>query len=118
MCWPWPVLQTVMNGTPPETHFVPEIRSVRDDLRELWISSAGPYCPRADIRARIDLRNARIRACDGVNGFTVAVDGAATRVSGLAPTTREPVMAGWWVIAPEDPGQPVEFNAGAVEVAQ
>jgi len=116
MCWSWPALQMVMNGVAPESRIVPEMRVVREDLRELWISSTGAYHPFANIRVRIEARNARIRAFDGVNGFTVAKDGAGTIVSGPAPRTEEPVMAGWWVIAPEDPMRPAEFNAGPVEV--
>lgn len=116
--WPWHVLQAVMAGEQPTTGFRAEVRSVRPDLRELWIESTGAYRPACNLRVEIHWTNARIRAYDSVSGFTAESDtrGASMVLSGPAPQREQPVLAAWWVVEPEESLQPMSFTAGDVEI--
>jgi len=118
--WPWHVLQAVMAGEQPTTGFRAEVRSVRPDLRELWIESTGAYRPACNLRVEIHWTNARIRAYDSVSGFRAESDarGVSMVLSGPAPHSEEPVLAAWWVVEPEESLQPMSFTAGDVEITK
>jgi hypothetical protein len=118
--WPWHVLQAVMAGEQPTTGFRVEVRTVRQDLRELWVQSTGAYRPACNLRVETHWTNARIRAYDSVSGFRAESDarGASMVLSGPAPQGEQPVLAAWWVAEPEESLQPMSFAAGNVELVK
>jgi hypothetical protein len=115
--WSWPVLQSVMNGVPPNAAFNVEIRAVRDDLREVWVHNTGDYRPGKPLRFTVRWGGAEIRAHDVLASYHDEMDAAKTAMTltGPAPGKDKPLLAAWFVLAAKNDTTEVSFEAGSAE---
>ena len=107
-----------MKGIRPKVSITAEVRNIRDDLREIWISNTGEYRPATPISIDLTWSNAQIRAYDTLAGYSGTMDMAANRMilKGPPPALDKPVMAGWFVVAPENANAKALLKAGTVEI--
>ncbi len=98
--WAWPALARVMTGQPPEPHLHPVVRHPKPGLVEVDLENRGTADFCAPARLRVQWKNARLVASDGVAGFETVPAGpyALEFRNGAAPVRFHPgqkQLIGW-----------------------